>query len=144
MATDDVWYERDIVFFDGVCNFCNGAVLWLLDRDKSNALVFAPLQGETYSRLQARLLQGGARAPEDCSTIVFWSKGRLFLHSAAVLRILLLMGGFWRGLAALGFLVPPFARDFVYRAFARRRYVWFGRSEMCRMPSPELRAKFLP
>ena len=40
--------------------------------------------------------------------------------------------------------VPRPLRDFFYRVFARNRYRWFGRSEVCRVPTPALRARFLP
>jgi predicted DCC family thiol-disulfide oxidoreductase YuxK len=40
-------------------------------------------------------------------------------------------------------LVPRPLRDFAYRAFARNRYRLFGRSEVCLVPTPELRRRFL-
>jgi predicted DCC family thiol-disulfide oxidoreductase YuxK len=40
-------------------------------------------------------------------------------------------------------VVPRFLRDAVYRFIARNRYRWFGKSETCRVPTPELRARFL-
>ena len=40
-------------------------------------------------------------------------------------------------------VVPWFIRDAVYRLIARNRYRWFGREEACRIPTPELRARFL-
>ena len=46
-------------------------------------------------------------------------------------------------LGALGILTPWFLRDMAYRFVAKRRYKWFGRSEACRVPTPELRERFL-
>ena len=40
-------------------------------------------------------------------------------------------------------LVPPLLRDWLYSAFAARRYRWFGRAEHCLVPTPEVRARFL-
>ena len=35
-----------IVLFDGVCNFCNGAVNFIIQHDDEKKFQFAPLQSE--------------------------------------------------------------------------------------------------
>jgi predicted DCC family thiol-disulfide oxidoreductase YuxK len=40
-------------------------------------------------------------------------------------------------------IIPRPLRDALYRWFAARRYRWFGKSDTCRIPTPELRARFL-
>jgi predicted DCC family thiol-disulfide oxidoreductase YuxK len=40
-------------------------------------------------------------------------------------------------------LVPGFIRDAVYKMVSRHRYRWFGKLEACRVPTPELKARFL-
>ena len=35
-----------IVFFDGVCNLCQGSVRYLIKQDKKGVLKFASLQGK--------------------------------------------------------------------------------------------------
>ena len=45
-------------------------------------------------------------------------------------------------LAAL-LLIPAFLRDPAYNLLARYRYRWFGRLDACRVPTPEVRARFL-
>jgi predicted DCC family thiol-disulfide oxidoreductase YuxK len=39
--------------------------------------------------------------------------------------------------------VPRALRDGVYDFVARNRYRWFGRSDTCLMPTPELASRFL-
>ena len=39
--------EGPILFYDGVCALCNGAVTFVLKRDATRAVRFAALQGET-------------------------------------------------------------------------------------------------
>ncbi len=129
---------RTIVFFDGVCNLCNGAVNWLIDRDTHHRLYFAPLQGETFAVLQ----EGTNITPDDLSTIVLWSEGRFTTHSEAVLRTCSALGGVWR-LAGVGLVIPAFLRDGAYRFIARHRYQWFGTTDACRVPTTELAKKFL-
>lgn len=127
-----------VVFFDGVCNLCNSSVHFLLDRDRRNILKFAPLQGETYAELRARYPEAGG----DVATIVLYNNGRVFTQSTAVLHILRLLGVWWKLLYG-GMIIPKPLRDMLYSFIARNRYRWFGRQESCRMPTPELRAKFL-
>ena len=128
-----------IIFFDGVCNLCNGAVNWLIDHDPRQHLLFAPLQGTTFASINEN-----TAVPHDLSTIVLWNKERLLTHSKAVLHILIELGGIWRLAARVGLIVPVFLRDALYGLVARNRYQWFGKQEQCRLPTPELAARFLP
>jgi len=126
-----------IVFFDGVCNLCNGSVNFLIDRDREKRLRFAPLQGRTFQELRA----GRPDLPQ-LGTIVLHDEKGLHFKSTAVLRVLRALGGVWR-LTGVLFVVPRFLRDVVYDFVARHRYGWFGKSDSCRIPTPELRARFL-
>ena len=36
--------NNHIIIFDGVCNFCNGAVNFILKRDLNKCFVFTPMQ----------------------------------------------------------------------------------------------------
>jgi predicted DCC family thiol-disulfide oxidoreductase YuxK len=40
-------------------------------------------------------------------------------------------------------LVPRPLRDIVYAWVARNRYRWFGKRDVCMVPTPDLRARFL-
>jgi predicted DCC family thiol-disulfide oxidoreductase YuxK len=127
-----------IVLFDGVCNFCNGSVNFLIDHDAGKRLHFASLQSEAG---QALLREFGMRT-SDFDTIVLVEHGRACTRSSAALRIAQHLGGWWRLLTIL-FAVPPFLRDAAYDLFASNRYRWFGKSETCRIPTPEMRERFL-
>ena len=129
-----------IVLYDGVCGFCNGSVRWLAARDRTAGLHFAPLQGETAAALRAR----HPEIPTALETIIFVEDGeRVSLQSAAVFRVLRELPAPWRWGAALRPLLPRSVWDAAYRAFARRRYRWFGRLDACPIPPPELRARIL-
>ncbi len=100
--------------------------------------MFAPLQGETYAELRARYPE----ASSDMATIVLYNNGKIFTQSTAALHIVRLLGGWWKLL--YGFMIiPKPLRDALYSFIARNRYRWFGRQESCRIPTPELKAKFL-
>jgi predicted DCC family thiol-disulfide oxidoreductase YuxK len=141
--------DPPVVLFDGTCNFCNATVLFLVDRDRGD-LRFAPLQSEYAAALLARVageeaargLVAGADGSGDPDTLVFVEGDRAYVRSAGALRIARHLRAPWRWAAALS-VVPGFVRDGVYRWFARHRYGWFGKTDACRVPTPELRARFL-
>ncbi len=126
-----------IVFFDGICGFCNQSVNFLMARDTHRTLKFAPLQGETARQ----------RLPEvfcrDVNTLVFQRGGTTYVRSAAVVRILLTIGGIWSVAGMLLWLIPRPLRDLGYRVVARLRYRIFGKRDACRLPTAEDRGAML-
>ncbi len=126
------------VLFDGVCNFCNSSVNFIIERDKTGYFKFAPLQSEIGEELIAKY----GIDPSDTDSVVLVDEGRAFTHSTAALKIAKKLDGPWS--LAYGFIiVPKFARDGAYKLFARYRYRLFGRRDECMMPTPEIRARFL-
>jgi predicted DCC family thiol-disulfide oxidoreductase YuxK len=127
-----------VVLFDGVCNFCNASVNFLLDHDPQHRLRFAALQSQAGQALLHRF-----KLPTShFDTLVLVDGPRCYTRSDAALRIAGRLGGWWPLLSAF-LLVPPFLRDGAYDLLARNRYRWFGKREACRMPTPDLRARFL-
>lgn len=127
-----------IVLFDGVCNLCNGAVNFIIDRDPTNLFVFASLQSDVGSEL----LRKHKIDPTVTDSIVLIEEGRASVRSTAALRIVRHLKGLWPILSALIIIPRPF-RDLVYRGIANRRYKWFGKRETCRLPTAEERFRFL-
>lgn len=126
---------QQIVFFDGVCGLCNKTVDMLLSVSAGHSLKFAPLQGETAQRMLS------SSQTKNLDSIVYWRAGTIWTKSTAVLMVLRDVGG----LPALGvvfFVVPRPIRDFIYGIIAANRYSWFGKSDVCRMPSQEERERF--
>jgi predicted DCC family thiol-disulfide oxidoreductase YuxK len=127
-----------ILLFDGACNFCNGTVNFVIDHDSEQRFRFASLQSEAGQAL----LRAHGLGELPLSTMVLIDRGQAHLDSDGVLRTARLLGGPFALLAPF-LLVPRALRDPLYRAFARNRYRLFGRTEQCRVPTPELRARFL-
>jgi predicted DCC family thiol-disulfide oxidoreductase YuxK len=130
--------EPPIFLFDGVCKFCDAGVNFILDHDRRGLVRFAALQSESGQRL----LRKFRLRTSDFDTLVLVEGERCYTRSSAVLRVAGLLGGPWRWLTAF-LLVPPFLRDFAYDIFARNRYRWFGKYDACRLPTPEVRRRFL-
>jgi len=149
VVTSEVANEP-VVLFDGVCNLCNAAVQFMIDRDSKNVLRFAAIQSEVAAKLldesmgpeRAKLIRDGATGDGDPDTIVLVDGGVAYTHSNAALRIARRLRFPWSWLV-VGLVVPRPLRDVIYRWIARNRYRWFGKSDTCRIPTPELRARFL-
>ena len=127
-----------VVLFDGVCNLCNGAVQFIIDRNPDARLRFAALQSEIGQRLMEHAGYTGVRL----NSIVFIENGTPFDRSTAVLRIARHLERPWP-LLALALLIPRPVRDYAYGVVARHRYRWFGQESHCRVPTPSLRVRFL-
>ncbi len=127
-----------VVLFDGVCNLCNGAVDFLITRDRRRRLRFGSLQSPIGAELAGRCAGG----MDPLSSMVLIENGRCHFRSAAVILSVAELGGAWR-LVRILLAVPPVLRDAVYRLVARHRYRWFGVRAACRVPTHEERAQFL-
>lgn len=127
-----------IVLFDGVCNFCNASVNFILKRDPKGVFRFAPLQSEVAKQL----LEKFHLPADDLDTMVLIEDGTASTRSTAGLRIARRLKGTWPLL--YGFIVlPRFLRDAVYRLIAKNRYRWFGKKDVCMVPKPEWKERFL-
>ena len=132
--------EHLVILFDGVCNLCNSFVNFVLDRDPQSRFQFAALQSPAAARLLTEL---GRPVPKpEPDTIVLVQNGTVYERSTAALRVARRLSGAWK-LLYVFIIVPRPLRDIVYRFVARNRYRWFGRKDVCRVPTPELRARFL-
>ncbi len=130
--------EHPTVLFDGVCNFCDASVNWLIAHDAKGLFRFAALQSPAGERLQREC----GLDPTALDALVLVEGGRLYRKSGAALRIVRRLRWPWPLLFGL-IAAPAFVRDSVYGWFARRRYRWFGRKDECMVPSPEGRGRFL-
>jgi predicted DCC family thiol-disulfide oxidoreductase YuxK len=131
-------YEAPVIFFDGFCNLCSGAVQFTIKRDHNNIFRFASLQSD-YAKEKLKKL---ATLPKEGESMVLLENGKFYVRSTAALRVAKRLGGLWPLL--YGFIIiPRFIRDAVYNYIAKNRYKWFGKQESCWMPTPELKEKFL-
>jgi len=130
--------EHQIVIFDGLCNFCNGAVNFIIRRDRRGVFSFVPMQSETAQQLLARHDINGA----DQDTIVLIANEYVFVKSEAALEICKHLSGGWKYLRIFRIL-PRRWRDWLYTRFAKNRYRLFGKRETCMVPTPELKERFL-
>lgn len=126
--------QGPILFFDGGCALCHGAVRRLLRWERSDRLTappirFAPLDGPT-----AESLRTANQLPESQKAVVLWTDNGALEGEAAVGAALDAIG---RTSWARTFrILPRPLRRVGYRMTARNRHRWFGRMPKgCPMPA---------
>ena len=130
--------QKIIVLFDGVCNLCNGAVQFIIKRDKDEQFLFASLQ----SNFGKDQLRKSGLDPLSLQSILVIEGDSVFQRSDAALKIASHLDGVWSYFAVLRF-VPKIIRDGVYNFIARYRYSIFGKQDSCMIPTAELKARFV-
>ncbi|QNF33543.1 thiol-disulfide oxidoreductase DCC family protein [Adhaeribacter swui] len=131
-------FNPPIILFDGVCNLCNSFVQFVIKNDRRGYFKFTALQSEAGKEV----LQQVHYSDFSLSTVVLVENGKVYVRSAAALKILSRLDGLWP-LAYSFIILPTFLRDFIYKGIAQNRYRWFGKQESCMLPTPELKARFL-
>lgn len=82
-------------------------------------------------------------ALEGVDSIVLLTDDGIYIKSEAVLQISRSLSGFVRVLPIFR-IIPKSLRDAIYDWIARNRYGWFGKREVCMIPTPDLESRFLP
>lgn len=130
--------QHPVILFDGVCNFCNSSVQFVIKRDPKQQFRFASLQSEFGQHVLAQ-----HQLPQnDFNSFILLQEGNIYTKSTAALKVAKQLSGLWPML--YGFIIiPPFIRNAVYSFIAQNRYRWFGKREACMLPSPQQRNLFL-
>ena len=129
--------SNPVIYFDGVCVLCNGAVDFILAEDSSQIFHFASIQGERGKCVNDPAVQRG-------ESMALQDGDRLYVRSDAVLQVARRLGGIWRVLSEVAVFVPQRFRDVAYNLVQKNRYSVFGKWDACRVPSPEEKTRFLP
>jgi predicted DCC family thiol-disulfide oxidoreductase YuxK len=130
--------EHPVILFDGVCNFCNGAINFIIRKDKKKMFRYAAIQSDTGQRL----LREHGLSTTYLDSFVLVHQGKAYKKTDAALRLYPLLGGGWKLMNGL-WIFPRFARDFFYDIIARNRYRWWGKKDACMVPTAEVRSLFL-
>ena len=130
--------KQPIILFDGVCNFCNNTINFLIRQDKKGVFHFAPLQSDIG---QSLLRQQGLHQ-QQFDSFVLVTNSKAYLKSSAALQLVQYLPWYWQW-ARVFWVVPRPIRDGIYNWIARNRYKWFGKKDACMIPTPEVRSRFL-
>ena len=128
----------NLILFDGVCNFCNFWVNFIIDRDSKAFFKFTALQSDTARQI----LKSNKIDAMKIDSIVLVINGKIFFKSSAAFQIARKLDGFWK-LLYIFIIIPPFMRDRIYDFIASNRYKWFGKRETCRIPTDNEKHRFI-
>lgn len=127
-----------IILFDGVCNFCNYWVNYVLKNDKKNLFRFAALQSESGKKLLNKF-----NLPEnDFDSFIMIAEGKIFKKSEAAFIVAKNLSGMSKIILPFK-LLPASLNNFIYDIIANNRYKIFGKKNYCRIPDAKERDKFI-
>lgn len=129
---------NNIVLFDGVCNFCDSSINYVIDHDPKKKFQFAPLQSEAGERLQKQF----NLEVNKLDSVLLIRNDKILSKSTAALYVAKQLSGAAPLLFAF-IIVPAPIRDWVYNYIAKNRYKWFGKKDSCMIPTPDVRSRFL-
>ncbi len=137
-------FANPILLYDGVCGLCNRFVQFVLKRDRNDRFRFAALQSDFARTILER---HGVDAVDLDTVYLVTSYQRpeesLSNRSDAAVAVLSELGGFWKLVAGILCIVPRPIRNWGYNLVARNRYRMFGKYDVCPLPDPRDRHKFL-
>lgn len=128
----------NIVLFDGVCNLCNGAVDFIIQRDYKGKFKVGALQ----ERPAQTLLKSYTIDPNYLDSLVLIIGDKVFYKSRAALEISKKLNALWP-LFYIFIVIPSFLRDPIYDWIAANRFKWFGKKNTCRLPNEKEKERFL-
>ncbi|MBD7945303.1 MULTISPECIES: thiol-disulfide oxidoreductase DCC family protein [Psychrobacillus] len=126
-----------IVMFDGVCNFCDSSVQFIIKRDSKGYFQFAALQSDAGMKLKEQY-----SISHNIDSFILIEDGKVYKFSDGALRVCRNLEGIWRYMYIFIFVPRPI-RNSIYKFIAKNRYKWFGQKDSCMLPSPEVRSRFL-
>lgn len=125
-------------FMDGECVLCSFGARLIARFDRRDEFRIFTIQSETG---QAVLRHYGLD-PADPDTWLFLDDGAAFSSMDAMVRAARRIGGPGWMLQPIR-LLPARAQNWLYTFIADNRYKWFGRTDICALPDPKLRAKLI-
>jgi predicted DCC family thiol-disulfide oxidoreductase YuxK len=138
MEIDNLPKDKKIVLFDGVCNYCNDKINFIIKNDKQDVFRFVALQSETGQKIINYL----GINPSIDSIILYEPGYAYFIKSEAVFRIIKHLSSAVKLLLLFNF-IPTSIKNIFYDIIAKNRYNWYGKKESCMMPTEEVKRKFI-
>ena len=130
--------NKHVIIFDGLCNFCNGSVNFIIARDSNAIFLFTPVQSQT-----AKSLMSKHKISDIGNDTFILIKHKIhFLRTDAALEIAKDLDGYWY-LFRIFKILPKSFRDWFYNIFAKYRYKMFGKKDTCMIPTDNIKSRFI-
>lgn len=127
--------NKALLIFDDFCVLCSNTVRFLTLIDRRKQLIFTTFG----SAVAEKHLKGIDRLPDS---LVLVTDDKIYFQSDAIIRIIKLLGFPWNLALAIR-IIPRNLREKLYRIIARSRYLIFGKRDSCRIPSADIRNRYL-
>jgi predicted DCC family thiol-disulfide oxidoreductase YuxK len=128
--------DKNIVFYDGDCGFCNWAVQFVLKWERKPEILFSAFQSEFAKKF---FKENNAPEP-DFSTFYFYTNYTLLSKSSGALQVIRFLK-FPFPLLQILRIIPICFRDRMYDAIAKRRQKIA--KNYCFVPDLEQRKRFI-
>ncbi|MFZ4798469.1 MAG: thiol-disulfide oxidoreductase DCC family protein [Bacteroidia bacterium] len=131
-------HSQSMVFFDGVCNLCNGFVQFVLKNEVNSNYQFCSLQSEFAINFfkEKQFLTCGI------DSVIVFENNQFYIESAAAFKIISKLKWPYRVFGIFAVL-PNFINNFIYKLIAKYRYKIFGKSNVCWVMSDKNKLRFL-
>jgi len=130
--------HNTIIIFDGLCNLCSAAVQFVIYRDPQEKFRFVSFQSDAGRKL----VNDFTNVSNNPETVILIKDNQAYYKSDAALHIAKELSGLWK-YAFYFKAVPRPVRDSIYGFIAQKRYKWFGKRDICLVPAPEIRERFI-
>lgn len=134
----NIYKNKSIILFDGVCNLCNSSVNFIIKHDKKKHFLFASLQSDAAKEI----LLHHSLNKIIFDSIILIEDTIIYEKSTAVLRIAKKLNNGFQ-LLYVFILIPKILRDKIYDYIAKNRYKWYGKKDTCILPTKDLKSRFL-
>ncbi len=130
--------SRPIIIFDGICNFCNGSVNFIINRDIYSVFTFTPMQSDTAKSLMCEY----EISELGNDTFILIKNDVIYVRTNAALEITKDLPGHWY-LFRVFEILPVSIRDLFYNLLVKNRYILFDKKDVCMVPSESVKNRFI-
>lgn len=131
--------DKIVLVMDGNCALCSWGARTIAANDPGDYFRITTVTSKTGQAL----LKHYGLSPDDPWSWLVIDQGYALTSSEAICHVIRKMHWSRAWLGHIGLVLPRPWREAAYRYVAARRIKWFGKDEMCDMPSEPLRVRLL-
>lgn len=130
--------DRAVLVFDGYCVMCSGFMRFIIRHDRQLNFRLLPAQSPIGEALYAHYgLKSG-----DYDSVLLLKDGNIRVKWDASIGVFEGLGWPWK-IASISRILPKPLANSLYDFVAKNRFKWFGRRDVCMIPTAEDREHFL-
>lgn len=130
--------QQSIVFFDGVCNLCNGFVQFVLKHEANSHFKFCSLQSD----FAVNFFKEKQFISIGLDSVIVYENNQFYIESVAAFKIINKLKWPYKAIGVFSIL-PKFISNLIYKFIAKNRYKLFGKSNVCWVMTNNYKSRFL-